>query len=304
MDSIQRTGGALPVDGASKKAATAGGPAGPNAVQDSFSRTGSADPELEKQKILKDMIFSQETDPLHMVWCFDNGSPVVETPMSSPDGKTIYAACADSKIHAINTATGKEKWAASAEAGSMWDANATLSRDGTSIFITGQNGVLQCLDALKGEKKWEFDSGKHRGNFSRTVLRCGDRNECSSDGSTIFASLDRRQVSAFDVNTGEKKWDLETRTDTYGKPVLSNDEKPFLSPWVARGSWPLTPRQGRRKVNLRVETLQWLPPPSIPAVKNFLSQASAASCPMILTGAGRQPGHLKGTVVFLQSRRC
>jgi len=224
MESIHRLNGAPPGNSSLQQAGAAVESGSQAAARDNFAPAGPADPDLEKQKILKDMIFNQDRDPIHTIWSYDTGSPVVETPMTSPDGKTLYVACADSRIHAIDTATGKEKWATSAEAGAMWDANVTLGPDGRNIFVTGQNGVLQCIDASKGEKKWEFDSGKNRGNFSRTVLRCGDRNECSSDGSTVFASLERRQVSAFDANTGEKKWNLETSIDTYGKPVLSRDE--------------------------------------------------------------------------------
>lgn len=225
MDNIKGVGGAPPIDDSYNKNAKAGGPGSQIDLKDSFAPSDMTASGKPQQKIVKDMLFGSNSDPLHIAWSFDTGSPVVETPMCSPDGKVIYAACADNRIHAIDTTTGKEKWAIPAEAGSMRDANATLSPDGKYIFITGQNGVLECLDAEKGAKKWELKSEKYRNNFSRTVLRCGDRSECSSDGGTIYASLENRQVSAIDVGTGKKKWDLETDSLTYGKPLLSNDEK-------------------------------------------------------------------------------
>jgi outer membrane protein assembly factor BamB len=223
MDNIRGAGGTQ--GGILKNIAQTRGPGGQAAIQDSFTKNSPADPDIEKQKILKDMILNKNEDPLHVLWCADVGSGIAETPMSSPDGKTLYAACGDGKIHAIDTSTGKEKWAASSSAGSMWDANATLSHDGNHIFVTGQNGVLECFDAAKGELAWQVSSSGSRRNFSKTVLRCGDRNECTSDGKTVFASLENRQVSAIDVKTGKKKWDMTLKYDAYGKPVLSQDEK-------------------------------------------------------------------------------
>jgi eukaryotic-like serine/threonine-protein kinase len=225
MESMRGTGGAQSSGGGLKSIAQAPAPGSQVNIQDSFTQDSPADPDIAKQKVLKDMILSKNEDPLHVLWCADVGSGVAETPMPSPDGKTVYAACGDGKVHAIDIATGKEKWAASSGAGSMWDANATLSHDGNHIFVTGQNGVLECFDTTKGGKTWEISSSSSRRNYSKTVLRCGDRNECTSDGSTVFACLENRQVSAIDVKTGKKKWDLELKYDAYGKPVLSNDEK-------------------------------------------------------------------------------
>lgn len=226
MDSIHGTGATPSGGAAQKKILQAQQPGGSMSAGDNFSAAGTPDPAtVKQQKILRDMILSQNKDPMHMLWCADLGSPVVETPMSSPDGKTIYAACGDGRIHAVDTATGTEKWAVSSGAGSMWDANATLSHDGKYIFVTGQNGVLECFDASKGEKKWDISSSSSRRNYSRVVLHCGDRNECTSDGTTIFASLENRKVSALDVKTGKEKWDLTLDSDAYGKPVLSEDEK-------------------------------------------------------------------------------
>lgn len=107
---------------------------------------------------------------------------------------------------------------------------ATPAINGDRIYTQGATGIINCLDARTGDLVWQVDSGKRFGSEpliwgkSSSPLVIPDRgivvvavgkSPQASDSDAFDASL-----VAFDIHTGEVKWQSGQRVTSYASPVL------------------------------------------------------------------------------------
>jgi outer membrane protein assembly factor BamB len=114
----------------------------------------------------------------------------------------------DEHLYAVDLATGKAKW--KYKAGPFKSAPAV--RDGF-VYAGDLDGYLHCVDAVKGSKKWVFDTGSEVGgiNFHGTDI--------------LFASHDENLYCL--TKEGKERWKFKTEGPIYGAPAVA-EGKTFL----------------------------------------------------------------------------
>jgi outer membrane protein assembly factor BamB len=120
-------------------------------------------------------------------------------------------------VIAVDTATGKEKWAT--EVGALLKNNwgdgprGTPAVDGNKVYAITGKGVLSCLDATTGALVWKTDMVKDLGGrvpgwgYTESPLVEGNMVICTPGGG-------QGTVAAFDKATGTKAWQSEGWSDS------------------------------------------------------------------------------------------
>jgi outer membrane protein assembly factor BamB len=123
--------------------------------------------------------------------------------------------------------TGEERWAHDsqarfAEAMGGVGPRATPTLSGGMLYAQGATGLLQCLNPLTGEMKWERDIMKDANRptlpvwgFAASPLIVGDTVIAYAGADGDFGLL------AYDVKTGDPKWHAAAGKDTYSSPQLA-----------------------------------------------------------------------------------
>ncbi|MGO4427222.1 PQQ-binding-like beta-propeller repeat protein, partial [Streptomyces sp. MCAF7] len=96
------------------------------------------------------------------------------------------------KVHALNAATGKQKWSVRPEDGDDLGFG-TLTAIGGALYVRGRDQVY-ALDAATGETKWSITSP--------------DRQELVGADGVVYVSktADNPHIQALDAVTGTRKW--------------------------------------------------------------------------------------------------
>ncbi len=135
-------------------------------------------------------------------WDFYDSSPVIS-------GDTAIYGGGDGKVHAVDIATGRERWSF-ATGGAV---RATPAVAGGLVAAGGMDGVLYALDASTGALRWKFDT---EGNsyFPRGEVQSSP---AIADGTVVFGARDGF-LYAVDAATGTEKW----RSDHKGSWVITS----------------------------------------------------------------------------------
>ena len=143
------------------------------------------------------------------VWMFDDaGLGYSGFAVVSDTLYTMGARDATEFVIAIDTKTGKQKWAA--EAGPLLNNNwgngprSTPTVDGDKVYAMSGKGVLSCLTAADGKLLWKVTmeelGGKVPGwGYTESVLVDGNLVICTPGGA-------QGSLAAFDKTTGKKAW--------------------------------------------------------------------------------------------------
>ena len=138
-----------------------------------------------------------------MKWSYTTGGAVRNGLSMSPDGATIYAASADGRVYAVNSANGTLKWKTNAISCAY---NPAVADDG-SIYVGSSSGAFYAF-APDGTQKWKF--------MSQSKVTCAPA--VARDGTIYFGSQDMN-LYALDPN-GNKKWFYRTGGPIYSAPTL------------------------------------------------------------------------------------
>src|SRR3982751_4310766 len=91
---------------------------------------------------------------------FDAGSPIRATPVVR-DG-LLFVAGLDGTLHALDAATGAERWRHRAGA----PVTASPATDGRLVWPASRDGRLAALDAKTGNPRWRRDLGRDAGRLT------------------------------------------------------------------------------------------------------------------------------------------
>jgi outer membrane protein assembly factor BamB len=109
--------------------------------------------------------------------------------------RTVYIGSMDEHLHALDLATGNEKWKYKAV---PFKAPASV-KDG-SVFIGDSDGIFHCVDAATGAKRWTFKTDAEiagGANFSSDAVLFG-----SGDETLYCLSMDGKERWRFKVPGG------------------------------------------------------------------------------------------------------
>ena len=178
--------------------------------------------------------------PGGQLWQFHAEGGFVATPALGPDG-TVYAACVDRNLYALEGATGARKWAFQA-ANPLYAAPA-LGLDGT-LFL-GESQYCYAVDSATGALKW------------RRPIKCYAAPAIGSDGMVYIASTyaagngaSYQRMYALDGATGEPRWEFTGKTVSASvalpSPSLGRDGTVYYGGFD-RALYALDGRTGRLK---------------------------------------------------------
>ena len=133
--------------------------------------------------------------------------PVHRQPAVSDDGGTIYVPSADRKLHALDAADGRERWATDLGGPSL-AAPLVTKVDGEPRVVAIAVDQAHCLDS----------DGKILWTARIPVLFCG---KPASDGNIVVIPAGDGQVYGFDARTGSRVWSFATNTrpDAYRRLI-------------------------------------------------------------------------------------
>lgn len=148
---------------------------------------------------------------------------VTSSPALGPDG-TVYVGSFDGSLHALDSATGSERWAfPTADHIYGSPALATDASGATkAIYIGSADGSVYAVRP-DGSELWRFETGDAV-RSSPVVGRAPH-----GDGKIVYVGSSNGQLYALDAETGERRWSFDTfagslalrdRNDLNGSPAL------------------------------------------------------------------------------------
>jgi outer membrane protein assembly factor BamB len=173
--------------------------------------------------------------PFRRLWTF-HGHTLLELPPVAGDG-LLYEESFDGKIHALDPATGAERWhynshrcgwSSPALAGGLLFA--TFIGDVSPPCSQRPNGAIVALAARTGRIRW-----------SRNI----DQSESSPlvSGGTVYFGSTNGRVYALAAATGKERWSYETGSPVKGAPALAGGRL-FVGNYGG-GVYALDPRTGK-----------------------------------------------------------
>jgi outer membrane protein assembly factor BamB/plastocyanin len=117
---------------------------------------------------------------------------------------TVYVGSRDSKLYAVDAGTGTEQWAF--DTGASVVSSPTVV-DGT-VYVGSQDDNLYAVDAATGEQEWAFDTDGFV-RSSPTVV----------DG-TVYVGSEDLTLYAVDAGTGSEEWVFETGRGVQSSPTV------------------------------------------------------------------------------------
>lgn len=138
-----------------------------------------------------------------MKWSCTTGGAIRSGLSMSADGSTIYAAAADGRVYAVNSAGGTLKWKTSSIS---CNYNCAVADDG-SIYVGSSTGALYAF-ACDGTQKWSY--------MTQSRITCAPA--IAKDGTIYFGSQDMN-FYALDAN-GHKKWSYRTGGPIFSAPTV------------------------------------------------------------------------------------
>jgi outer membrane protein assembly factor BamB len=145
-----------------------------------------------------------------IAWQFDAEGPFANSPVVA-DG-IVYAASGEGTVHALDLATGTERWTVSIDA--LVSASPLLA--GGLVIVGDEDGIVHALKAGGGEAAWtaETDGGAITGS----PATIGDDLIVATNGTHAY-----RLVAA----TGEVKWSIDVGGGSR-RSVTADDETAYL----------------------------------------------------------------------------
>ena len=142
-----------------------------------------------------------------------------------------------SRVHAVNTRTGKEIWSydpkvskAAGEKACFDVVNRGVALYQGKVYVGTLDGRLIALDAATGVKVWEMVTVDQTKNYSITgAPRIVKGNVIIGNGGAEFGV--RGYITAYDATTGELKWRFYTVPGDPSKPFESEALKMAADTW-------------------------------------------------------------------------
>jgi glucose dehydrogenase/cytochrome c553 len=143
------------------------------------------------------------------------------TPLVS--GDSVYVGALDTKVHAIDRKTGKQRWVAGKKTGIFGPTGVGIGYGqvyGTAQNAQGKGSVLVAYDAKTGKRVWATDLSENGGDI--------DMQPSAYDGLVFAATAGygagtNATIYAVDVETGKVVWDFPVIQDPklWGHPDLN-----------------------------------------------------------------------------------
>lgn len=143
-------------------------------------------------------------------------------------GDTVYAACHDGNLYALNRNTGDVRWTFTAE------PFGDVALAGDLVYVAHDvgdvNSRLYAVDRVTGEERWRYDAGPIQGGMAAT------------DDLLVFRSPEGLLIG-IDARTGEERWRTEVATEggsstpalAGGMAYAGSDEGTFTAVDAANG---------------------------------------------------------------------
>ena len=139
----------------------------------------------------------------------------------------VYTGCRDSQLHALDAATGKEKW--HFDNALSWVISSPAVSDGRVFFATSDSSLYHVVDALTG----------------KPILRQQDKAYMFSSpaiaGDVVFIGVLNGTLQARDLKTGEVLWDFQTETSKQNKGWVLTADRRFNDPLLYHSIWREAP---------------------------------------------------------------
>src|SRR5437879_6165498 len=119
-------------------------------------------------------------------------------------GDTVYVADDSGTLHAIDLATGKNRWKNVSEGGF---ATTPLVMNGR-VYLGDLSGLFHCVSAADGKKIWTFDS------------EAGIHSSANTDGTHLLFGTDGAQIFCLD-DAGKRVWSAPTGDRINGAPAIA-----------------------------------------------------------------------------------
>jgi|GEM_PF-2215505 len=187
-------------------------------VADRISKQGNTQPPIDLRQVRMGLMKDGATAKYEKTWSAELGNGIAAM-ARRPDG-TIMAGV-NSKVVALNGATGTEKWTFEGHGGFLYPT--AVDPEGTVYASTNQGNTpydrLYAIDSSKGEEKWHIDA-KSDAFFERPVV--------SPEGGLFVASTgysgnsDYRML-ALDRTDGKIEWQFKTGGRIMSKPLMGPD---------------------------------------------------------------------------------
>ncbi len=137
-------------------------------------------------------------------WVFSTGGAIHSSPAVA-DG-TVYVGSSDSKLYALDAATGAKRWEYKTES---WVESSPIIAGGV-VYFGSNDGRLYALDAKSGKKLWDFKT-------AYPVMSA----PAVADGIVYFGA-DDYYIYALDALEGTKIWAFNTNSHVTSSPVVAN----------------------------------------------------------------------------------
>lgn len=160
---------------------------------------------------------------------FVPGGAISSAPVFGANG-FVYLASWNSRIYALDAATGALKWKFSAPR--MFNASPAVGADGT-VYAGAYDGKVYALDGMTGAKKWTF--------ATRSLLN--EAPAVSAPGDTVYVGGYDRSVYALAAKDGALKWRTPVGAAA-SSPALGEDGTVYVG---ADKIYALQPADGKQK---------------------------------------------------------
>ncbi|MFH9735929.1 PQQ-binding-like beta-propeller repeat protein [Streptomyces sp. NPDC017260] len=121
----------------------------------------------------------------------------------------------EARLHAVDEATGRERWAFTYSADFANVPPPVVS--GGTVFVAGQDGTLYAVDAATGRERWAVPTGGKSLPEPRQRLHLAP---LVADG-TVYAGGQDGTLYAVDAATGRKRWTFGTGERATVRPAVS-----------------------------------------------------------------------------------
>ncbi len=141
--------------------------------------------------------------PLALRWTFQAKEGVMSS-AAIADG-TVYVGSMDGLLHAIDLATGRERWSYKA-AGSIEESSPAVSAG--VVYVGDVTGVLHAVDAASGRARWTFQT---EGEIRSSPAPAGDKVLIGSYDQNLYCLL---------AATGKPAWKYTTEGPVHGTAAV------------------------------------------------------------------------------------
>lgn len=150
--------------------------------------------------------------PLKLRWTYQTGGtgsePSSVESAATISGDTVYVADDRGTLHAIDLATGKNKWKYVSEGGFEVTP---LVMDGR-VYLGDLAGLFHCVSAKDGKKVWTFDSENGIHSSANAVF--------TADGPRLLFGNDGGQILCLNTD-GKKVWDAQAGDRVNSAPSIA-----------------------------------------------------------------------------------